>query len=130
MASWNELKGYIGGKYKVADDNGDIMKLLFGVDDSRSQMVLVARISNDRTGEEWVGISSPIGPVGRVDITEAARRAFEVLCGGVVVVGDMVYLHHSAPLVNIDTNEFERPLSVIVDQADQIEKALLGSDEY
>lgn len=130
MASWSELRSFIEANYKIADDSGDMVKLIFDVDGGRSQIVLVARIANDNTGEEWVGISSPIGPVDKVDLTQAARRAFEVLCGGIVIVSDMVYLHHSAPLVNIDNNEFLRPLSVLVGQADVIERELLGADEY
>lgn len=130
MASWTELKSFIDSKYKIAEDSGNMLKLIFGLDDGRSQIVIVAKISNDNTGEEWVGISSPIGPVASVDVAEAARRAFDVLCGGVVVISDMVYLHHAAPLVNLDSNEFVRPLSVLVGQADEIEKALLGGDNY
>ncbi len=130
MASWNELREYVEGKYKIADRADGMLKLLFGVEGDRSQIVLVARISNNNTGEEWVGISSPIGSVDSVDLAEAARLAFNVLCGGIVIIGDMVYLHHAAPLVNLDTNEFERPLSILVGQADKIEKALTGNDNF
>src|SRR5690606_15063670 len=59
MASWNELREYGEGKYNIADRADGMLKLLFGVEGDRSQIVLVARISNNNTGEEWVGISSP-----------------------------------------------------------------------
>lgn len=130
MASWTEMKAYVQSNYEVADSSDEILKLVFRVGSgNRTQIVLVGRMTNTNTGEEWVGISSPIGSVGSVDIAAAARSAWKVLCGGIVVIADMVYLHHSAPLVNLDPNEFERPLSIVVEQADQIEAELLGVDE-
>lgn len=131
MATWNDLKAHIESNFKVDEDSGDLLRLFFSVGDgSRSQFVLVGRLSNDNTGEEWVGISSPIGPLGSFDLAEAARKAWEVLCGGIVVIGDLVYLHHSAPLINLDTNEFMRPLSIIVEHADRIEAQLRGADHF
>ncbi|MFN8018020.1 MAG: hypothetical protein U0P45_07835 [Acidimicrobiales bacterium] len=129
MASWNELRGFIQSNYKVAEDKGELLSMIFSVGE-RSQAVLIGLAKNQNTGEEWVQISSPIGPVATVDLEAASRAAFDWLCGGIVVVADMVYLHHAAPLANLDTNEFVRPLTVIVDGADQLESTLLGTDEF
>ena len=130
MASWRELRSHIFDNYKVAEDGGSIMALDFNTGDRRSQRVMVGLGGNDRSGEEWVQISSPIAAVGEVNLVAAARAAFDWLCGGVVVISDTVYLHHAAPLVNLDLNEFERPLSIVVQGADEIERQLTGVDRY
>lgn len=131
MASWGELKAMVKERYNVEEVDAGFLRLVFAVgDQGRSQIVTLARFSNDNTGEEWVGISSPVGKIGEVSIELAARKAFEVLCGGIVVINDLICLHHSAPLVNLDMNEFLRPLSIIMNQADAIEAALSGGDRY
>lgn len=129
MASWNELRSHIAANYKINEDKGDLLSMLFA-EDGRTQVTLVGLAGNTNTGEQWVQISSPIGPVGRVDLLAAARSAFDWLCGGIVVVGDLVYLHHSAPLANLDINEFARPLTVVTSGADALEKQLLGTDDF
>ena len=131
MASWNDLKALVAQRFKVEELDSNHLKMLFETgSENRSQLVLVARQFNESTGEEWVGISSPIGKVGEVPLEAAARMADEVLCGGIVVINDLVCLQHSAPLVNLDTNEFLRPLNIIVVQADKIERVLVGSDRF
>lgn len=129
MASWNELRSFVQNTYKVSEDRGEMLSMIFSTGE-RSQLVLVGLAKNQNTGEEWVQISSPIGKLANVNLEAAGRAAFDWLCGGVVVINDMVYLHHAAPLANLDTNEFVRPLTVIVDGADQIEAALTGADEF
>lgn len=130
MASWNELKAHIHASYKVKGDNGELVSMVFAESDGRTQLTLVGRGHNTNTGEEWVQISSPIGEVARINLEAAARAAFDWLCGGIVVIDDRVYLHHAAPLANLDVNEFARPLAVITSGADSIERALLGTDEF
>ncbi len=130
MASWNEMRSFINEEYKVKKDDGETITMVFDLGEGRSQLVLIGLSKNENTGEEWLQISSPIGKVEEVNVRRAAEMTFSYLCGGVVVAGDLVLMHHSAPLANLDTNEFKRPLSVIVNGADDIERQLVGGDKY
>jgi hypothetical protein len=39
-------------------------------------------------------------------------------------------IRHAVPLANLNINEFERPLSLVTNTADQLERQLTGADEY
>lgn len=130
MASWNELTNYIRANYKVHNDDGSIMSMVFDTGQGRSQVVIIALAKNPNTGEEWAHVASAIGGVGAVNLEAAARQVNEYLCGGIVVIGDYVYVQHAVPLANLDTNEFVRPLSIVVDSADSLEQVLTGRDDH
>jgi hypothetical protein len=107
MASWNGLRSFIESNFKLMDHSTDtFLRMVFAFDDGRTQLCLVALKVQESDGEEWVAISSPIGPVAKINVARAAEMAFDIVCGGIVVIGDLAYLHHSAPLLNLDTNEF------------------------
>jgi len=130
MADWETIADYVRSNWKVAEDTGTRLGLLFDMGDGRSQIIYLEKGGN-RQGEGWIHFSSAVGRLGSVDIEKAASRAGTYLCGGVVVEGSYVTIRHSAPLENIDTNELERPLSVVLDMADAIEKDLSGgSDDF
>jgi hypothetical protein len=129
VADWNTIADYVRANWKISDDHGDRLGLLFGVGDERSQVIVLTRGGNQQ-GEEWIHFTSPIGTVGNVDVEKAALRANGYLCGGIVIDGGHVVARHSAPLENIDTNELERPMQVLLEMADSIEKDLTGGDEY
>jgi len=130
MASWNEMKTLINKEYTVSRDDGNSITMVFDVGDGRSQLVLVSLAKNADTGEEWLQISSPIGKAEELNLKRAAEMACSYLCGGIVVEADHALMLHSAPLANLDTNEFKRPLSVVLGGADAIEKELLGVDKF
>jgi len=130
MASWNDIADYLRGNFKIHEDKGDLLVLLFTLSDDRSQFVGISLSSSSRSGEEWVEISSPVGSLGEVDLGKAATIVARYFCGGLVAEGDLVYVRHVAPLINLDVNELERPMSVILDAADHVERELVGGDRF
>lgn len=129
MASWQELKGHIASNYKIADDQGSFLKLIFGVNGDRSQVVFVHHISNN-SGEQWAAVESPIGPVAKVSLPDALEAISETVCGGLSRIGDLLTVRDSFPLANLDINEFEAPLHHVIGIADGLEAQFAGGDEY
>lgn len=130
MATWAELESYIRGNYRTEAGSTDtFIRMIFTLPDGRTQVVMVGRAESvDRA--EWMMCSSPIGRIKDINLEMAGRLAFDELCGGIVVINDMVMLHHAAPIENLDVDGFERPLASVVVGADRIEAKLRGVDEF
>jgi hypothetical protein len=130
MASWTALVDYVRRQYKVADEQPGMMKLVFDVGDMRSQVVFLWRMPLQNGTEEWVQIESPFGEINSVDLRAAVVAMSKLVCGGLAAVGDLVTVRHSVPLENMDINEFERPLTLVLGTADNLERQLTGGDDF
>ncbi len=42
----------------------------------------------------------------------------------------LLTIRHSVPLLNLNINEFERPLALVTTTADRFERELTGGDRY
>ncbi|HEX8086531.1 MAG TPA: hypothetical protein VF529_19745 [Solirubrobacteraceae bacterium] len=126
MADWNSLRNYIKGKYKIAEDNLDSLKLVFEVEDGRSQVAIVSKLGD--TG--WVGISTAVCRESEIDPRDALRRNAGMTVGGLALIdAGIVIFRHSFPLANLDPDEFEEPLFVVVQYGDQLERELSGGGD-
>ena len=120
MSAWQNLINYIESNFRVADhvrsDNGDVigLRLHFSVADDRKQVVFVFVQTLMDGDEEWIEIESPIGRFGEISLADALEKTSNMVCGNLGKTGDHVTLVHSAPIENLDVNEFERPLRLIV----------------
>ena len=129
MATWNDLEKHIKSSYHV-DPNAPagMVGILFPVG-SRSQAVFVHRTGNELLGE-WATIISPIGKVSAAKLKEITTEAYDLVCGGIVMLRDLVCLSHSVPLADLDINEFTAPLVAITVSADALEQKFTGRDEH
>lgn len=74
-------------------------------------MVFVWQLTLGKSSrEEWVQIEPPFGELGKVDLRRALQRVGSTVCGGLALVQNFVTLRQSVPLVNLNINEFERPV--------------------
>lgn len=130
MAAWTDLVAYIRSNYKIADEQPDMIKLLFEVGGLRSQVVLLWHLTLAGGNEEWVQIESAIGELGSVDLGRALQEIGQTVCGGLATLGNLVTFRHAVPLLNLNINEFERPLELVTTTADHLERLLTGGDRY
>lgn len=130
MADWRDLTSYVRANYKVAEESDRMMKLLFRVGEGRSQIVLLWHLTLMGGAEDWVQIESPIGKIEDMSLVPLMREVAETVCGGIGASGDFVTYRHSVPLMNLDVNEFERPLQLVVTTADRLEHKLVGGDRF
>jgi transposase-like protein len=130
MASWSELVEFVRSNHKIADEKPDSIKLIFNTGGLRSQLVFLWRQQLMNGSEEWVQIESPVGSVDAVDPRRVLEEVGRMVCGGAAIEGDLVLVRHSVPLVNLDINEFERPLMLVTSSADALEQKLVGADTF
>jgi hypothetical protein len=129
MASWNDLSAYVHRTYKIADENDNMIKMVFETGNLRSQVVVLWHLTLS-DGEEWVQIESPFAELGSVNLGQALQHVGQTVCGGMALLGNMVTFRHSLPLANLNINEFESPLILVTKTADDLENALVGGDKF
>jgi hypothetical protein len=121
MATWSEVRNYVTSKYRISNDSGSTLGLEFDTEGNRSQIIFVS-------GDDAVVIlKSPFAKVGQVQ----PGRIFEVQgMFGISMVGDMYCLTHTMLTETLDTLEFEAPLRIMINEADQMEKQLGLGDNF
>lgn len=128
MATWADLSGYIRTQFKIARDDGTVIKLIFDVGDGRSQVVVVA--SETLADVEWAAIASPFAKAAGADLLEVLEVAGGFLAGGIVKIGDELWVRHSVPLPSLDREDFSEPLAFVTHAADILEQRFSSGDSY
>ena len=130
MANWQALRSYIQSRYKVAEDQGDVMRLLFELADGRSQTVFVGKCG-EIEGSEWADVWTPVAKESQVSLRDLMVRNSQTVVGGLALLDEgTIIFRHSFPLADLDPSEFEAPLSVAVLFGDRLEHELTGRDVF
>jgi hypothetical protein len=109
VADWEALHRYIKANYKISEDNIDAVTLLFDVDGSRSQVIVVNR-AGEVNGSEWAVISTAVCEEGDASPREALLKSADMIVGGLAL--------------------FEEPLKIAIHFGDLLERELTGADKY
>lgn len=122
MATWQQVKNYIYANYKVSDDSGDGLWLLFQTEGGRSQRVKIALVD---TGNEFSSIlfMSPVAAWSQVS-ADRVLRATEEVPVSICSTGDFFVATHSQLLASVDEAEIDLPMAMLTFRADQLEKLL------
>jgi hypothetical protein len=130
VANWDALHRYIKSEYKVSEDNLNSVKLIFDVDEQRSQLVMVHR-AGELDGSEWAIISTAVCDEGDVAPREALIKSADMIVGGLALIDEgPIIFRHAIRLQDLDPAEFEEPLRIAVLFGDRLEKELTGADKY
>lgn len=121
MASWNDVHSYITSNYKVAETTDDLLKLNFETKNLRSQVVFVGG------SDTFIMFSSPFAQVGQVQPGKVLELASIF---GVRQIGDLYCVTHVALTDTIDPAEIDIPLTLMAENADEIEKSLGLSNTF
>lgn len=129
MATWDDLVSYLKSNYKIAVEKPGFLGLGFNSGDGRSQRVIVEVAGNDEIGV-WAKVFSPVADFSAKSLEAACREASNLVCGGIMVLDDVIWLSDSIPLANLDANEIDFPLRAVVATADILEQKLTGGDRF
>jgi hypothetical protein len=129
MATWNDLKLFIRGNYKITEEKDDLIVLLFDLGNLRSQLALIHHVISENN-VHWVQISSPVGEIPLDSLNYALEKLDNRICGGLVKIGARHFVRHNLQLGDLSIDEFTVPLRVIVGTADELESGYVGGDEH
>jgi hypothetical protein len=129
MATWNDLRQYIHSQYQVFDEAPDVIRLIFNLGNGRTQNVLV---SGKQAGAfEYFVIWTPICHESQISARDALVRNATMSIGALGLVPDgTVILRYSAPLKDLDVDEFNVPLQGLTMAGDMLEQEFSGADRF
>jgi hypothetical protein len=129
MATWESLRQYIHSRYQVTDEAPGVIRLMFDLGNGRSQNVFV---SGKAAGAfEYMDIWTPICHESQISARDALVRNATMPIGALGLVPDgTIILRHSAPLKDLDVDEFEVPLQGLTQAGDMLEQELSVGDRF
>jgi hypothetical protein len=129
MPTWNEIQDYVRSKYKLARDEKEWFSLVWKYADDRTQLIIVRHFT--AFNQSWLEFKSAFCKVGEMPAEEALRRNGGFAVGAIAIDGDHVIFRHTVPLKDCQTEEFELPLHVVAQTADQFEREVTkGGDKF
>jgi hypothetical protein len=129
MATWNDLRQYIYSQYQVTQEAPGVIRLNFSLGNGRTQNVLV---SGKQTGAfEYFVIWTPICHESQISARDAMVRNATMSIGALGLMPDgTVILRWSAPLKDLDPDEFNVPLQGLVMAGAMLEQEFTGADRF
>jgi hypothetical protein len=129
MATWNDLRQYIYSHYQVTEEAPGVVRLVFDLGNGRIQNVFV---SGKMMGDfEYLVIWTPVCHESQISAREALLRNMNMPIGALALVDDgTVILRHSAPLKDLDADEFDVPLRALTGAGDMLEQQFAMVDQY
>ena len=130
MATWADVLTYVRSTYKIADEKPDAIKLVFEVGGLRTQVVMLWHLTLAGGPRSGCRSSHRSATSATVDLRRALDAVGDTVCGGLGKLGDLVTFRHAVPLANININELEVPLALVTSTADDLERSLVGGDQF
>ena len=129
MATWESLRQHIHSRYQVTQEAPGVIRLMFDLGNGRSQNVFV---SGKTAGAfEYMDIWTPICHESQISARDALIRNATMPIGALGLVPDgTIILRYSAPLKDLDADEFEVPLQGLTRGGDMLEQELSGGDRF
>ncbi len=129
MATWESLRQYIYSRYQVLEEQPGVLRMMFDVGGGRTQNVLV---SGKSVGAfEYMVIWTPICHESQISARDALVRNASMPIGSLGLVPDgTIILRHSAPLKDLEPDEFDVPLQAITQGGDMLERELAVVDRF
>ena len=129
MATWESLRQYIYSRYQVLEEQPGVLRMMFDVGGGRTQNVLV---SGKNVGAfEYMVIWTPICHESQISARDALVRNASMPIGSLGLVPDGTsILRHSAPLKDLEPDEFDVPLQAITQGGDMLERELAVADRF
>lgn len=129
MTTWINVINYVRTRYEVLEETDSWLRFRMDTEENRTQQVSVHHVPG-LDGPELIEISSPVGWADAVDLRRLLELAGTAM-GGAAVVDGVALIKHSVPLADLSIREeFERPLILVVTQADAFERELTRTDQF
>lgn len=130
MSSWDELVSYLRSTYRPAEDTGEHLEIFCRCDDGDPQLMIVEKATNlVRTDEVYATIRSPIAAAHYIDADTVLKQVGRVhTVGGLVRLGDTLYLRHAVPLSSMALHDFVGPFQSILTAATELHRQLMPYD--
>jgi hypothetical protein len=128
MATWDELREHMRKTYQLADDEGDMLSMVWSYDDGRSQKIIIRRY--EAFDRPLVELKSAFGRTGDADAEAMLRKNAELPLATVALTGDVYMVVYNALLDHLDFQDLDLYLSRVAAVADTLEEAYANKDMF
>ncbi len=128
MPSWNDVRERLRTTYKLEDDQGGLLSIVWTLADGRTQKVVIKRFKLHE--QEMVEIKSAFAKGESPDATELLAKNAEMPLGTVALAGDIYFVVYNAPLENIHNDDLTFFMTTVATSADALEKEFGTGDTY
>jgi len=128
MATWNELREHMRQTYRLADDELDMLSMVWSYDDGRSQKIIVRRYEAfDRT---LIELKSAFARRKDADPETLLRKNAELPLAAIALAGDVYIVVYNALLEHLDFDDLDLYLSRVAAVADTLEETYAAKDVF
>ena len=128
MATWNELREHMRGTYRLADDEAEMLSMVWKYDDGRSQKIIVRRY--EAFERVLVEVKSAFARSGDADPGALLRKNAELPLATIAQTGDVYIVIYNLLLDHLDFEDFDLYLSRVAAVADTLEETYASKDVF
>ena len=119
MTTWADLQRHMRAKYRLHDDQAEMMSMVWSYgDDDRTQKIIVRRF--EAAERVMVEFKSPFARYGQVEPETLLRENAKLPLGTVALSGDVFFVIYNALMENMDIGDFDFLLARIAAVADTL----------
>lgn len=128
MTTWSDLQRHMRAKYKLQDDQPDMMSMVWSYDDGRSQKLIVRRYT--AAERPMVEFKSAFARKGDVDAVTMLEDNSKLPLATVALSGDVYLVIYNALLDHLHLDDFDFVLSRVAAVADALEEKYVRKDLF
>jgi hypothetical protein len=129
MPTWSEIQEHMRAKYKLEDDTGWEMSMVWTYDDGRSQKIRIRRYTafDDR---EMIELKSAFARKVDLDPVAMLRKNSELPLATVALDDELYIVVYNVLLRHLDLGDFDLLVSRVAAVADTLEEKYVRRDEF
>lgn len=126
--TWTDVQKHMRSKYRLQDDQPDMMSMVWSYDDGRMQKIIVRKYK--AAGREMVEFKSPFARVGEVEPTQMLEDNSKLPLATVALSGEVFLVIYNALLAHLDFEDLDFILSRVAAVADTLEMKYVRKDAF
>ena len=128
MSNWMRVREHLRKTYKLEDDEGELVSMVWSFPDDRTQKVVVRTFKAfDR---ELVEIKSAFAKGAEVEATVLLARNAELPLGTIALSGDVLFVVYNVLLEDLSDADLRLYMTEVATVADTLEKQYGTGDRY
>ncbi|MBT3219527.1 MAG: hypothetical protein HN348_10580 [Proteobacteria bacterium] len=128
MPSWADVQKHMRRKYRLENDQDDMLSMVWSYDDGRSQKIIVRRYK--ALGRAMLEFKSAFARKGNVEAVDMLRENSKLPLATISLSGEVYLIIYNALLQNMHFDDFDFILSRVAAVADTLEEKYLRVDEF
>lgn len=123
-----DIQRHMRSRYRLHDDQPDMMSVVYSYDDGRMQKVVVRRFN--AAGRDMLEFKSPFARRDQVELGALLEENARMSLGMVALSGDVLLVVYNALLQNLALEDFDFVLARVAAVADALEQKHGQADSF